>query len=145
MVELREITKDNLDDVIKLKISKDQEEFISSTAYALAQAWVYKDTAYPFAIYVDNALVGFIMLGYYEAKNQYTIWKFLIDERYQSRGYGKQALKLAINYLTERFHVREIYVGVIISNDVAKHLYHSLGFRESGATDGHVLEMRLKI
>jgi len=145
MVELREITTDNLDDVIKLTISEDQEEFVSSTAYALAQAWVYKDTAFPFAIYADNELVGFIMLGYYEAKKQYTIWKFLIDECYQNRGYGKQALRLAINYLIERFHVSEIYVGTVISNNIAKNLYYSLGFRETGETDERVLEMRLEI
>ena len=64
MVQLREITKDNLDDVVKLEVSESQEGFVASTTYALAQAWVYKETAFPFAIYADDVLVGFIMLGY---------------------------------------------------------------------------------
>lgn len=145
MVELREITKDNLDDVVKLEISESQEGFVSSTAYALAQAWVYKETAFPFVIYADDVLVGFIMLGYYETKNQYTIWKFLIDKHYQNKGYGKKALELAVEYLIEKFNVSEVFVGVVINNNAARSLYYSLGFRETGEKDGRLLEMRLEI
>lgn len=61
MVELKEITKDNLEDVLKLKVAENQEEFVSSNVHSLAQAWVYRNTAFPFAIYADNIIVGFIM------------------------------------------------------------------------------------
>ena len=84
MVELREITKDNLEEVLALSIYEHQENYVSSTAYSLAQAYAYRDTAFPFAVYADNTIVGFIMLGYYEARNQYTLWKFLIDKKYQN-------------------------------------------------------------
>lgn len=59
MVELREITKDNFEDVLELKVSGFQEDFVLFTAYFWAQAWVYKYTAFPFAIYVDKELVGY--------------------------------------------------------------------------------------
>lgn len=36
MVELREITSDNLEDVLNLQIFEYQGKFVSSTAYALA-------------------------------------------------------------------------------------------------------------
>lgn len=36
MVELREIKKDNLEDILKLSVSEHQEAFVSSTAYLLA-------------------------------------------------------------------------------------------------------------
>ncbi len=145
MVELREITKDNLEQVLALRISESQKDFVSSTAHSLAQAWVYKDTAFPFAIYADGEMVGFIMLGYYEIKKQYTLWKFLIDERYQRMGYGRSALKLAIKYLTDTFNVTEIFTGVAFGNDVAKALYQSVGFEETGEVDDFQLEMRLDI
>lgn len=145
MVQLREITKDNLDDVVKLEVSESQEGFVASTTYALAQAWVYKETAFPFAIYADDVLVGFIMLGYYEIKNQYTIWKFLIDKHYQNKGYGRKALELEVEYLIEKFNVSEVFVGVVISNNAARNLYCSLGFRETGEEDGRLLEMKLEI
>ncbi len=43
MVELRNITKENIDDVLKLSIAKHQEAFVSTTAESLAQAYVYKE------------------------------------------------------------------------------------------------------
>ena len=80
MVELREITKENYEECLNLNIAENQEDFVSSTVHSLAQAWVYYDTAFPFAVYVNNTMVGFIMLGYYEAGGYYTLWKLLIDE-----------------------------------------------------------------
>ncbi len=145
MVELREITKDSLDDVLALSVHENQKDFVSTTAHSLAQAWAYRDTAFPFAIYSDDVLIGFVMLGYYEIKNQYTLWKFLIDKQYQNKGYGKQALQLAIRYLIYTFDVNEIYTGVAFENDTAKKLYHSFGFKETGEKDDFQLEMKLEI
>ena len=34
MIKLEEITADNLEDVLKLKVSKNQENFVSTTAYS---------------------------------------------------------------------------------------------------------------
>ena len=145
MVELRNITKANLDEVLSLKVSSSQESFVSSNAHSLAKAWAYKDTAFPFAIYADGVMVGFIMLGYYEERAQYTLWRFMIDERYQNRGYGKAALRLGINYLIDRFNVESVYTGVVFQNTVARRLYRCMGFEETGVTDETCLEMRLQI
>lgn len=142
MVELREITRDNYEECLKLSVADYQKNFVSSTVHSLAQAWVYYDTAFPFAIYADGVMVGFIMLGYYEAKNQYTLWKFLIDERYQNRGYGRKALKLGLRYLIDRFQVKEVYTAYESSNRVARDLYASFGFAETGEVNGHEIEMR---
>ena len=143
MVELKEISRYNFEDVLRLKVSEHQQGFVSSTVHSLAQAYVYRDTAFPFAIYADNMLVGFIMFGYYEAREQYTLWKFLIDERYQNKGYGREALRQGIEYLKETFDAREIYTGVVPQNSIAKHLYHSVGFRATGIIEDNMEEMRL--
>ena len=93
MIELRPITKENLEEVLNLSVFEHQESFVSSTASSLAQAYVYHKTAFPFAVYADGIIVGFIMMGYYEAKKQYTLWKFLIDKEHQGKGYGKENFK----------------------------------------------------
>ncbi len=142
MVELREITKDNLEDVLSLRIAEEQEAYVSSTAHSLAQAYVYKEKAFPFAIYVEDILVGFIMLGYYEERKQYTLWKFLIDKAHQNKGYGRAALKQGIAYLQEKFGVSEIYTGVLLGNEVAKRLYGSCGFVETGLVEYGMEEMK---
>ncbi len=145
MVELREIAKDNYEEIINLKVSENQESFVSSNVYSLAQAWIYRKTAYPFAVYADDKAVGFIMLGFYEIKNQYTLWRFMIDERYQNKGYGKKALNLAIEYLVKKFKVKEVFTGVALRNTSAKKFYNSFGFKETGITDGFQSEMKLEI
>ncbi len=71
MVELRKITKENYEECLNLNIAESQKDFVSSTAHSLAQAWIYYDTAFPFAIYANNIMVGFIMLGYYEVEGYY--------------------------------------------------------------------------
>ena len=145
MVELKEITIENYEDVLRLKVAKNQEHYVSSVAHSLAEAWVFKNTAYPFAIYADNTCVGFIMLGYYKIKNQYTLWKFMIDEQYQNRGYGKEALKLGLNWLVHNFNVKEVYTGVAFGNTIAENLYHSFGFRRTDEFDEFQFEMKLII
>lgn len=145
MVELRNITKDNYEDILKLKVAKSQVNFVSTVVHSLAQAWVYSDTAYPFAIYANNIAVGFVMLGYYELKNQYTLWKFMVDEQYQNRGYGRSALILVIKWLEDHFNVKEVYTGVAFGNSIAENLYYSVGFRKTGECDETQQEMRLVI
>lgn len=66
LVELKKIDEDNLDDVLSLAVSDDQTAFVSTVAQSLAQAWVYRDTAFPFAIYADGAPVGFVETGLIE-------------------------------------------------------------------------------
>ncbi len=142
MIKLDEITADNLEVVLKLKVSKEQENFVSNTAYSLAQEYVYQENAYPFAIYADDTLVGIIMFGFYELRNQYTLWKFLIDEKYQNKGYGKMALALGIEYMKKQYDIKEMYTGVAIDNDVAERLYHSVGFQLTGLIENGMKELR---
>jgi len=143
MVHLEPVTKENLDAVLALKLLEQQKHFVSSTAESLAQAYVYTDTAFPFAVYNDQAIVGFIMMGYYEEKNYYTLWKLMIDQQYQGRGYGRAALELGIAFLKDRYQVKEIFTGVIPENKTAKSLYQSVGFEDTGLFENGMQEMRL--
>ena len=145
MISLKEITRENIDEVLSLKVEESQRTFVSSNGDSLAQAYVYSETAFPFAVYEDATIVGFIMLGYYEAKSYYTLWKFMIDSRYQNRGYGRKALELGIKHLQKRFGVSEIYTGVVPGNAVAKKLYESVGFKETGLLELGMEEMCLSL
>lgn len=144
MISLQPVTRENLDAVLALKVKDSQKGFVSATAESLAQAYVYSRTAYPFAVADGGETVGFIMMGYYEEKQYYTLWKLLIDEKYQRRGYGRKALELGTAFLKERFGVKEIYTGVTPGNAAAKALYRSAGFRETGLVENNMEEMRLE-
>lgn len=145
MVELKEITENNYEDCIKLKVADNQKSFVASNVYSLAQAWVFYETAYPFAIYADDVMVGFIMMSFYKSKGVYDIWRFMIDERFQGKGYGRAALILAVKYLKEKYNVKEIFLSFVSDNTVAEKLYHSVGFQRTGETEGDEIVMCLKI
>ncbi|MCR5283322.1 MAG: GNAT family N-acetyltransferase [Lachnospiraceae bacterium] len=145
MITLKPVTQENLEEVLSLHIKEEQRGFVSSPAESLAQAYVYYETAYPFAVYAEDIPIGFIMMGYYEAKDYYTLWKFLIDQRYQSKGYGRRALKLGLEYMKDTFAAKEIYTGVIPGNEVAKRLYESVGFKSTGLFEAGMEEMKLVI
>ena len=145
MVQLKPVTKDNLEEVLALQTFERQQSFVSSPAVALSQAYVYGDTAFPFAVYDGETPVGFIMMGYYEAKQYYTLWKFLIDKKYQHKGYGREALRLGIAFLQDRFRAKEVYTGVLPDNTAARSLYRSAGFAETGLVENGMIEMRLQL
>jgi diamine N-acetyltransferase len=145
MVELREITSNNYDDCLNLDVSDNQRNFVASNTYSLAQAWVFYDTAYPFAIYADDIMVGFVMMGYYKPKGEYTVWRFMIDKRFQGKGYGKAALALAIRYLKDKFNPKEIFLSFEPDNIIAEKLYYNAGFRRTGEVEGDEIVMRLKL
>ena len=144
MTELKPVTKENLAAVLALKASESQAGYVSTTAESLAQAYVYARTAYPFAVCDEGEVVGFIMMGYYEAKRYYTLWKLLIGREHQHKGYGRKALELGIAFLKEQFGVSEVYTGVLPDNEPAKRLYRSAGFRATGLVENNMEEMRLE-
>ena len=85
------------------------------------------------------------MLGYYEVGGYYTLWKLMIDEKYQNKGYGKKAVRLGIDYLVNRFNVKEIYTAYYATNRIARNLYTSIGFRETGEIVENQIGMKLII
>lgn len=143
MISLKPVTKENIDELLALSIREDQRTFVSTVADSLAQAYVYHETAYPFAVYEDDVIVGFIMMAYYEAKQYYTLWKFLIDKNHQNKGIGKEALRQGIDFLKKKFQVKEVYTGVVPDNAVAKKVYGDAGFKPTGLYEFGMEEWRL--
>ncbi|WP_047984082.1 GNAT family N-acetyltransferase [Ornithinibacillus californiensis] len=145
MIEFRPITWDNFDECIQLQLTEAQKEYLASNVYSLAQSYVAllndKLPAMTYAIYHHETMIGFIMMYHDTAEENeygeepcYGILRFMIDYRYQNKGYGKQAMKKAIAYLKTlpQGEATAIYLSYAPENTVAKHLYISLGFIETG-------------
>lgn len=54
----------------------------------------------------------------------------VIEPSMRGKGYGKEMLKLGIEYVRANFKVERIDLGVFANNDSAKHCYEALGFKE---------------
>lgn len=105
MIRLEKINGKNVWEILKLKVRKEQEKFVAPNDLSIIEAYIAISSnghAYPFGIYEGDTPVGFLMIGYdgvdsFEnppkiAYGNYCIWRLMIDEKYQSKGYGKAAL-----------------------------------------------------
>lgn len=131
-IEFKNITKDNLVDVFKLKVRTEQKSFVVPNVYSIAESKVYENFN-PRAVYVNEELIGFLMYGTNPEKEE-DVWiiRLMIDENFQSRGYGRQTMLKAIEMLKEIYDPPAIYLSFEPENEVAKKLYHSLGFKDTG-------------
>lgn len=69
------------------------------------------------------------MLRYHEENQSYFVWEFMIDEAYQGKGYGRESLKKVIEWVKEQRNVTSLVTTYKMGNEVAKHLYESMGFK----------------
>ena len=135
-MKLIDINKENWKEVILLTTDKDGkhplgEEYVASNAYSIAQS-IYEDGWVIKAIEYDEKIIGFTMYGFSEEDNFYEICRFMIDRRYQGKGYCKQAISLIIDEMKEKFSCSEIYLFVVPENLRAKHVYEEVGFVSTG-------------
>ena len=147
MVHLEKINGNNVWDIIKLSVNESQRAFVAGNDISIIEAYIAitgNGHAFPFGIYDDEAPVGFIMIGYgtddhWEdppaiAGNNYNIWRLMIDEKYQYRGYGKAALALAIDFI-RTFpcgKADKCWVSYAQENKTAEKLYRSFSFEPCG-------------
>lgn len=142
-VTLKCITEDNFLEAFRLKLRKDQEEFVSHPIRSLAQAYVYRNQCQPFGIYQDEEMVGYVMVIYDYDVPEYDIWHMMIDETRQGKGYGKEALKRVLEYIETKPFGESNRVALTCSqqNDPGLRLYRSLGFKETGNVDEDEIEL----
>ncbi|MFR1808823.1 MAG: GNAT family N-acetyltransferase, partial [Pygmaiobacter massiliensis] len=62
------------------------------------------------------------------------VWldRFLIDEKHQGYGYGKQTLHLLVATLFDTYRCDEIFLSIYETNQLASHLYDEFGFAYNG-------------
>ena len=160
MLRLEAITAHNGDSICQLSVKEAQWDFVASNQISLAEAQTALSGgghAYPFGIYDEGLPVGFLMIGYgtdehWEnppaiAQNNYNIWRLMIDARYQGKGYGRQALQLALSFIRQWPCGKAEYCWLSYhpENSTARNLYQSFGFHETDQKDGDEIIAVLKL
>lgn len=141
-VTLREITADTLRAVIDLKVSDAQKDFVAENSISIAQAH-FASEAWFRAIYADDEPVGFVMLSDKPDVPEYYLWRLMIDQRHQRKGYGRRAMQLIIEHVRARPSATEFWTSVIQEEGGPQPFYESLGFVATGEYDGQEALMRL--
>jgi diamine N-acetyltransferase len=144
-ISLREITRESVRTILRLKVSPEQENFVASNAISIAEAYFDRERAWFRAIYADTTPVGFLMLYDDPAQPLYYLWRFLIDERYQGMGFGYRALELLIEHVQQRPNATKLSLSYVPEAGNASPFYAKLGFVETGVEHDGELEMELNL
>ena len=147
-LHLEKINADNFLALYDLEVSEEQKQFVASNRFSMAEAYARLSNGQfvqCFGIIDGDTPVGFAMIGHDveeegspESVNKcYLLWRFMIGQQYQRRGYGRDALHLLLDWVltfpdgpSERFSTT--YEP---NNEAAKHLYTSFGFIPTGEKD----------
>jgi len=131
MLGLRTITKENWIKAISLRVREDQEKFIASNAVSLAQL-NFLSNFHAKGIYHGDEMVGFTLYGIDEDDHGYWIYRMMIDQKHQGKGYGTKAIKLVIDDIRASKEDRHqtITLSYEPTNIQAKRFYEKVGFQE---------------
>ena len=140
-ITVRPVDGDNWREVSALTTTQAQQAFVAEPNFYLALCCY--DTWNPLAVYLGETVIGFMMWGLEDE----SCWLggILIDQQYQGRGYGRRAVQEAIRVLTEQTGASELALSYRPTNAVARHLYTSMGFVETGETEDGEVVARLKL
>ena len=144
-VTLREITKETFDDFCELSVREEQKNFVAPNEYSIAEAHFNPSRAWFKGIYADEIPVGFLMLDDQPDKPEYYLWRFMIDAKYQSMGFGTGAINLLIDHVKTRPKSRELLTSVVPSDGGPQGFYEKLGFRLTGEIEDGESMMRLEL
>src|SRR5215216_6118171 len=153
-LSIQPLTIHNWRDLSHLKVREDQKNFVAPNVYSIAESQFGYDhpedrhwDMAPYGIYDDDEPVGFLMIGYnfFHTRTQGFIIRLMVDEKYQGNGYGKFGLYWILDHFRKDEHIQRIGISYEPDNEVARTLYASLGFVETGEIDHGEVVAELQI
>ena len=137
MIRLVEIDERNFFRVRQLKVGEDQQRFLDSPLGILARGYVYRaQRARVLAAEKDGEIVGLMLVKDMDEEPAcYDLQQFMIDGRFQGRGYGAAALGLLLELLRQEKKYDDVEVCVHRENAAALALFTGAGFVDTGYVD----------
>ncbi len=136
-MRLISVTEDNWMDIASLSVKEEQKGYVAPTIGILARGYVYRDCNVKiYAFENDGIIVGAALVREFaDEPLGYDLQQFMVDEKYQRKGYGSQALQLILNELRTENHYDHVELCVKKADTEAIRLYRKHGFVDSGYID----------
>lgn len=160
MLKLKKINRTNIGEILKLEVFDNQKSFVATNNSSIIEAYIAiteNNHVFTFGIYKDETAIGFLMIGFDVnsddesapeiAKGNYNIWRLMIDKKFQGKGFGKEAMDLALEFINAFpcGTAKYCWLSYESDNDVARQLYQSVGFVETDEKDGEEIVAILKL
>lgn len=132
-MHLFEVSADNWQRCVNLKVQATQTNLICTSAEALAEA-ANAPSFFAFELRNGTETVGLLVLV--EDSTSYEIHRFMIDERHQGRGYATAALRALLRRWGDNDARPDVIVKFLHWNEWAETIYKRVGFCDTGIRDG---------
>lgn len=137
MIRLVEINESNYFDVIRLSVSEEQQKYLDRPIGIVARGYIYREArARVIGIENEDELVGVALVKDMDEEPAcYDLQQFMIDQRFQNKGYGTEALRQIIEQLKKEAKYKCVEVCVNKADTSALRVYEKVGFVDTGYID----------
>ena len=90
----------------------------------------YNDNFFEMTAFDETGVAGHLIMRFIDEEK--TILRFgfvIVDDQKRGMGYGKEMLRLALQYAFEILRVKKVTLGVFENNPAAYHCYQAAGFK----------------
>jgi diamine N-acetyltransferase len=140
-VAFREITDENREAVLALRIADVQEGYVNTVADCILEAEKTPEgNPWYRAIYAGGEPVGFVMLSWNVTPDPpriigpWFLWNLLIDEHHQRRGYGREAVRLVAG-IARGHGANELFTSFVVGDHGPEPFFRRIGFVPTGDED----------
>ncbi len=140
MIKLTDVTEDNWCEAASLSVKENQKEYLAPAIGILARGYVYRNcNARIFVVENESTIVGLALVREFtDDPLGYDLQQFMIDQKYQGKGYGSAARELILDDLQNEGHYDHVEVCVKRENFKALRLFEKHGFVDSGYVDENI-------
>lgn len=137
MIHLIEVNEENWLDIARLSVSEEQQKYLDRPIGIIARGYVYRNcNGRVFGIADDAQIVGCALVrDFTDEPFNYDLQQFMIDKRFQNKGYGTAALQLILELLKKEGRFDGVEVCVNREDAAALRVYEKVGFVNSGYVD----------
>lgn len=91
-------------------VHESQQHFVADNKRSLVEA-TFEDELYTLVIYDGDKMIGFILYNYDWNFLGWSMSRFMIDQKYQGKGYGKRTALKFSDYFKKKHDADKIYIS----------------------------------
>lgn len=137
MLRLTDINEDSFIAARTLAVAPEQQGYLDNAVGILARGYLYREAnARVWAVDLDGTIIGLALVkDLNEEPACYDLQQFMIDRRWQGRGWGARALRLILDRLAAEGKYDCVEVCVKRADSAALRVYGRTGFADTGYVD----------